>query len=270
MPATWSSAARRSASFARPRHPYTQRAQARHARARGRAPAARVAARHHAGDRGAGRHAGLPLRHPLSRRRSRLRRRAAAARRNRRRSLGPLRRCLPRHGGRTDCGRDGAAPARAAGRRAAAAPRGARQGLSRPTQRAVVAAPPPSRSAASSFAIHAGEAVGVVGESGSGKSTLARLVMGLEAPSAGRILLDGSDVTAPESAWQQRIRAVQMVFQDPVSALNPRRRVANLVTQSLEAKANWQSRARASRTRARAACATPDCRRNSRRAFRRN
>ncbi len=93
------------------------------------------------------------------------------------------------------------------------------------------------------FAIGPGESVGIVGESGSGKSTLARLVMGLEPPSEGRITLDGIDVTHPESAWQQRIRAMQMIFQDPVSALNPRRRVANLVTQALEAKSNWQSRA---------------------------
>jgi peptide/nickel transport system ATP-binding protein len=87
-----------------------------------------------------------------------------------------------------------------------------------------------------SFSLAAGEAVGVVGESGSGKSTLARLVMGLEAPSAGCILLGGLNVTLPRVSWRQRIALMQMIFQDPASALNPRRRVGNLVTQSLEAR----------------------------------
>jgi peptide/nickel transport system ATP-binding protein len=82
-----------------------------------------------------------------------------------------------------------------------------------------------------------------VGASGSGKSTLARMVMGLEPPSAGRILLDGTDASEPRAAWRRRVATVQMVFQDPVSALNPRRRVANLVTQALEARGRETSRA---------------------------
>jgi peptide/nickel transport system ATP-binding protein len=94
-----------------------------------------------------------------------------------------------------------------------------------------------------SFSIAAGEAVGIVGESSCGKSTLARLVMGLEAPSAGRIALDGADVTEPLRSWRRRIELVQMIFQDPASALNPRRRVANLMTQSLESKGRLSSRA---------------------------
>jgi peptide/nickel transport system ATP-binding protein len=94
-----------------------------------------------------------------------------------------------------------------------------------------------------SLAVGIGESLGIVGESGSGKSTLARLVMGLEAPSTGRIVLDGRDVSLPVSSWRERIKTVQMVFQDPVSALNPRRRVANLVTQTLEAQGQTLSRA---------------------------
>jgi peptide/nickel transport system ATP-binding protein len=87
-----------------------------------------------------------------------------------------------------------------------------------------------------SFSVASGEFVGLVGESGSGKSTLARLVMGLEAASAGRILLGGEDVTAPGSAARrQRLALAQMVFQDPQSALNPRRRVADIITQPLQA-----------------------------------
>ena len=83
-----------------------------------------------------------------------------------------------------------------------------------------------------------GEFVGVVGESGSGKSTLARLVMGLESATNGRILVDGVDVTANAAeARQVRLGALQMVFQDPQSALNPRRPVERLVTQVMEAGA---------------------------------
>jgi peptide/nickel transport system ATP-binding protein len=94
-----------------------------------------------------------------------------------------------------------------------------------------------------SLSVAAGETVAVVGASGSGKSTLARMVMGLEPPSTGRILLDGSDASEPRAAWRRRVETVQMVFQDPVSALNPRRRVANLVTQALEARGRETSRA---------------------------
>ena len=85
--------------------------------------------------------------------------------------------------------------------------------------------------------VRPGEFVGVVGESGSGKSTFARLVMGLETPTSGRIRIDDRDVTAAtRAAHGLRTRALQMVFQDPQSALNPRRRVARLVTQAMEAR----------------------------------
>jgi oligopeptide/dipeptide ABC transporter ATP-binding protein len=88
-----------------------------------------------------------------------------------------------------------------------------------------------------SLSVRPGEFVGVVGESGSGKSTLARLIMGLEAPSSGRVLVDGRDVTVNSNAARSiRLGALQMVFQDPQSALNPRRPVERLVTQTMEAK----------------------------------
>jgi peptide/nickel transport system ATP-binding protein len=94
-----------------------------------------------------------------------------------------------------------------------------------------------------SFALHEDEFVGIVGESGSGKSTLARLVVGLETPSAGRIAIAGRDAADPDFAEHRR-RHVQMVFQDPQSALNPRRRVASIVTQPMEAAgiATWEER----------------------------
>ena len=87
-----------------------------------------------------------------------------------------------------------------------------------------------------SFALHENEFVGIVGESGSGKSTIARMLCGLEAPSEGKVVIAGRDVSDGSAASRAHQRAhVQMVFQDPQSALNPRRRVASIVTQALEA-----------------------------------
>jgi peptide/nickel transport system ATP-binding protein len=89
-----------------------------------------------------------------------------------------------------------------------------------------------------SFAVAENEFVGVVGESGSGKSTLAKLLIGLERPSFGRIELCGHDaLDRSEAARRRRLETAQMVFQDPQSALNPRRRAASIVTQVLEAAA---------------------------------
>ncbi|MGF9694258.1 ABC transporter ATP-binding protein [Rhizobium sp. 0TCS1.26] len=81
-----------------------------------------------------------------------------------------------------------------------------------------------------------GEFVGIVGESGSGKSSLARLVVGLDKPTDGRIELAGRDVTANGASDRAyRRQYIQMVFQDPQSALNPRRRIGSIVTQANEA-----------------------------------
>jgi oligopeptide/dipeptide ABC transporter ATP-binding protein len=77
-----------------------------------------------------------------------------------------------------------------------------------------------------SLALAPGETLGIVGESGCGKSTLARVLVRLEDPTAGRVLLDGVDLTALRG---RRLRAhrrhVQMVFQDPFSSLDPRQPV---------------------------------------------
>ena len=95
-----------------------------------------------------------------------------------------------------------------------------------------------------SLALNENEFVGIVGESGSGKSTLARLIVGLETPSSGRTTIAGRAMDGSTEADEHRRRYVQMVFQDPQSALNPRRRVAAIVTQPLEAAgtATWEER----------------------------
>ncbi|MDR5836128.1 ABC transporter ATP-binding protein [Caballeronia sp. LZ034LL] len=86
------------------------------------------------------------------------------------------------------------------------------------------------------FTVAPGEFIGVVGESGSGKSTLGRLVMGLETPSQGEILLDGAPLDASRDMWRKRIDAIQMIFQDARAALNPRRRLSGIVTQPMESR----------------------------------
>ncbi|MFI0938707.1 dipeptide ABC transporter ATP-binding protein [Streptomyces sp. NPDC021020] len=87
-----------------------------------------------------------------------------------------------------------------------------------------------------SLALTPGRTLGVVGESGSGKSTLARLVLGLEQPDAGTVLLDGAAWSpGPERARRQRRRLVQLVDQDPLSALDPRYPVRRLLGEALAA-----------------------------------
>jgi len=84
------------------------------------------------------------------------------------------------------------------------------------------------------LSIDAGTTLGLVGESGSGKSTLARLVVRLIEPTAGTVVLDGTDITALRGPKLRRERqGMQMVFQDPYSSLDPRQNILEIVGEPL-------------------------------------
>ena len=85
-----------------------------------------------------------------------------------------------------------------------------------------------------SFDLWPGETLGVVGESGCGKSTLGRLLLRLIEPTAGSVRLEGTDLLSLNKR-QVRVhrRRMQMVFQDPYSALNPRLRVGRIIGEAL-------------------------------------
>ena len=85
-----------------------------------------------------------------------------------------------------------------------------------------------------SFTLNRGRTLALVGESGCGKSTLGRSVLRLVEPSAGRVTLDGTEITALAPAALRRARArMQMVFQDPYGSLNPQMRLLDQVTEPL-------------------------------------
>ena len=83
-----------------------------------------------------------------------------------------------------------------------------------------------------SFTIAAGEALGLVGESGSGKSTVARMLLRLVEPTAGRVVFDRTDVLAADPAQLRALRRrMQMVFQDPYAALNPKMNIRSILAE---------------------------------------
>jgi peptide/nickel transport system ATP-binding protein len=85
-----------------------------------------------------------------------------------------------------------------------------------------------------SFDVREGETLGLVGESGCGKSTTGRAIMQLPPPTSGSVVLDGTDLTGLEGEQLRRTRSrLQMIFQDPISSLNPRRRVKDTVAEGL-------------------------------------
>lgn len=84
------------------------------------------------------------------------------------------------------------------------------------------------------FFVDKGETLGIVGESGCGKSTLARVIMRLVKPTAGRVVFMGGDMTKYSSRVMREARKnMQMVFQDPLSSLDPRMTIKNIVGEPL-------------------------------------
>ena len=86
-----------------------------------------------------------------------------------------------------------------------------------------------------SFDIYEGETYGLVGESGSGKSTTGRSIIRLYDPTGGKIIFDGHDISGKLSKEDEAYlrQNMQMIFQDPMACLNPRRKVKDIIAQGL-------------------------------------
>lgn len=85
-----------------------------------------------------------------------------------------------------------------------------------------------------SFHVRKGETVAVVGESGCGKTTLLKTIMNMHPPESGRILFRGKDITQlTGEEKRQNYRHIQMVFQDPTAAFNPKMRIKDIVCEPL-------------------------------------
>ncbi|WP_435169374.1 ABC transporter ATP-binding protein [Falsirhodobacter sp. 1013] len=83
--------------------------------------------------------------------------------------------------------------------------------------------------------VREGEILGIVGESGSGKSTLGRMLLGLEAPFAGQVRWQGRPMPAPRTKEWRRLRAeMQLIYQDPLAALDRRLTIARQIAEPLE------------------------------------
>ena len=95
-----------------------------------------------------------------------------------------------------------------------------------------------------SFEIYPGETYGLVGESGSGKSTIGRSIIRLYDPTAGKITFDGQDISGRLThAQNNTLRTqMQMIFQDPMASLNPRKKVEDIIGEGLDIHHMYKTR----------------------------
>lgn len=96
-----------------------------------------------------------------------------------------------------------------------------------------------------SFEIYPGETYGLVGESGSGKSTIGRSVIRLYRPTGGKIIFKGRDISGKTDTETTKIlrTKMQMIFQDPMASLNPRKRVGDIIGEGLDIHKAYKTRA---------------------------
>jgi len=86
-----------------------------------------------------------------------------------------------------------------------------------------------------SFDLEHGETIGLVGESGSGKSTIANIICGLLTPTTGNVVFDSQPISTPAQKRSLDLRKrIQIIFQDPLSSLNPRHRIETILTRPLK------------------------------------
>ena len=84
------------------------------------------------------------------------------------------------------------------------------------------------------FTIKEGQSYGIIGESGSGKSTIGKTIVGLEKATHGQIIYDGYDVTKRKNRKKHKYnKDVQMIFQDSLSSLNPRKKILDIIAEPI-------------------------------------